>query len=187
MRLSKTATTRILLWISMLWASIATLYLLAGLLVVLHSEAGLISMLEKINSWEAVGAIAAVASAVAAFNSYKATATSNEISRRMGLIGSRRDAYHAFLALKHHMAAKTYWANEAEVAKFYYFSVDSRFLFEDALSQKIEKYYEICLDITKNHSDHGNAANRQEKIKLSQERERKLSQEIEKEILDSLK
>jgi hypothetical protein len=177
---------KLILFIAISWAAISTLYLLAGLLIVLHSEPGAIDIFEKLKPWDHINTIAAVASAVAAFMSYGASVNASEIASKVGLMDRRIENYRAFHSLRHHMIQQHY-ASEAEVSKYYYHSIDSNCLFPEELSTKIADYYDACFAAANNYSLKKQDANRTEEGKKAIETVNKLSPEIEKEMLDILR
>jgi len=84
----KNIYTRIFMVIAVSWASISLLYLLAGLLVILHTEQGIAELFKKGFSPELISAIAGVFSAIAAFMSWSASSKAAEAAKKSNIIAS---------------------------------------------------------------------------------------------------
>jgi hypothetical protein len=82
----KKVILKIAIVFAILWSAISLLYLLAGLLIILHSEEGIIALLKKGGDAEIISAIAAVSSAIAAFMSYSASNKAAEAAARSNII-----------------------------------------------------------------------------------------------------
>ena len=87
----KSIYTKAFIAIAILWASISILYLLAGLLIVLHTEQGAYELIRKSSSPDIASAIAGVFSAVAAFMSWSASSKAADAAEKSNIIASYPD------------------------------------------------------------------------------------------------
>lgn len=82
----KSIYTKVLVTIAVLWVSISILYLLAGLLIILHTEQGVSELFKRSFSSELISAIAGAFSAIAAFMSWSASSKAAEAAEKSNII-----------------------------------------------------------------------------------------------------
>lgn len=106
---------------------------------------------------------------------------------RIATLGEKTKIFRAFFELKMHMTLHSSRAEMTEVSKFYYPSIDAKFILPPDLAKDIEDYYEACFWIAEANKINGDIQEEdRQKLQEYKAAAKKLAPAIDEAILKIL-